>query len=488
MVVPSLVIKVHEPDTPLDQASGKEAVIRERGLAGLDAVKLQRFLGLAGEVHQFRGAGLHPVGHLILGDAGGDLRVSNVAQVAPIQGADQVEGVSLETAIEAFGAGDIEDRVALGAEDNSLIGRRQKAARPVRRTAADTSAGREDDETGQVGRLAPEPVRHPRPHARSAGERRAGVQEDLGRGVVELIRMQGLDDRDVINDLGQMGKHLRKLGPALAVPRKLVPGRHQARVGPDEGVTLVLHDLGRDRLAVELPEYRLLVEEVELARSTSHEHVNDTFRLRGEVGRAWGERVRGFLGRGGSRDSKSKEARAILPSPTPQSRKKCRRVNAWRRSCWSSWFRSIIGALLLRDGLIEVQDRPADRGQGGQFGDVACSWDFLGSTPEPLSLDVAGTEAGDLTFVEGEDRRKLLIRRRTRQDDFEDALIRASAEGPASSTARPASACAASTKTVSFRSVRAWSGVFERSRRRQVVSEVGASNVTKEAYGAVLLR
>ena len=50
---------------------------------------------------------------------------------------------------------------------------------------------------------------------------------------------------------------------------------------------------------------------------------------------------------------------------------------------------------------------------------------------------------------------------------------------------RRASACAASMYTGSFIVTSAWSGVFERLRRRVQTSRFGASKVTIEGYGAV---
>ena len=64
--------------------------------------------------------------------------------------ADQVERVALERGIDAGGAGDVEDRVALVAEADAGVERRQEPARPVGRAAADAAAGGHDDERGQV--------------------------------------------------------------------------------------------------------------------------------------------------------------------------------------------------------------------------------------------------------------------------------------------------------------------------------------------------
>ena len=54
-----------------------------------------------------------------------------------VQRADQVERVALELGVDAGRAGDVEDRVALVAEADAGVDRRQEAARPVGRAAAD---------------------------------------------------------------------------------------------------------------------------------------------------------------------------------------------------------------------------------------------------------------------------------------------------------------------------------------------------------------
>ena len=87
--------------------------------------------------------------------------------------------------------------------------------------------------------------------------------------------MHRLDDGQLVHDRRQVGKHFRKLCAALAVSLKGESRRHQAGVGTDEGIALVFHYLGRNRLAVEPPQRRLEVEEVKLAGRTGHEQEDD---------------------------------------------------------------------------------------------------------------------------------------------------------------------------------------------------------------------
>ena len=75
-MVPAGMIELDEPDVALGQAAGQQAVGREGPrLAGVGAVEVEDVVGLLREVGHFRDRGLHPVGHLVLGDPGVDRRV-----------------------------------------------------------------------------------------------------------------------------------------------------------------------------------------------------------------------------------------------------------------------------------------------------------------------------------------------------------------------------------------------------------------------------
>src|SRR5258706_11754421 len=56
--------------------------------------------------------------------------------------------------------------------------------------------------------------------------------------------------------------------------------------GIHEGEALSLDERGRNRLSVELLKFWLIVEQVELARTTSHEQVDDILHLRRKVSRS----------------------------------------------------------------------------------------------------------------------------------------------------------------------------------------------------------
>ena len=81
VMVPAGVEALHEPHAPLDQPPSHQAVVRERSLpSDVRAVAFEDVLRLGGEIGQFRDAGLHLVGHLVLSDPRDDLRVADLLE------------------------------------------------------------------------------------------------------------------------------------------------------------------------------------------------------------------------------------------------------------------------------------------------------------------------------------------------------------------------------------------------------------------------
>ena len=143
--------------------------------------------------------------------------------------------------VHAVGVRDEQDRVALRAELDALVDRRQKSAAPARLAAVGRVLAREQhDEAGQVAALAAEPVGQPGAHARPAEHLAAGVHEDLPGRMVELRRVHRADDRDVVGDRRQVRQQLRELGARLAVPLERERRAEQPRRALDEGEPLAL--------------------------------------------------------------------------------------------------------------------------------------------------------------------------------------------------------------------------------------------------------
>jgi hypothetical protein len=197
----------------------------------------------------------------------------------------------LQLGVDASRTVHVEDRRALVAEAHAGVNGREKAARPQRRAAAQAAPGAHHDECREVLRLRAKTVERPRTDARAARLREAGVEENLRRRVVELIGVHRADKADVIHDLREMRQHFRKLRAGLTVLRELEARSEHGGVRPDERVALAADHGRRERLAFQLREFRLVVEELELTRRAGHEEMNDTLGLAGEMRLARRERV-----------------------------------------------------------------------------------------------------------------------------------------------------------------------------------------------------
>ena len=99
-----------------------------------------------------------------------------------------------------FGIADVQDRVAHRPALHALVHAGQKAGAPEGLAAGRVrAAADQDDEAGQVLVLRAQAVGDPRAHRGPAVARRARVEEQLRRRMVELVGIHRLDDRDVVD-------------------------------------------------------------------------------------------------------------------------------------------------------------------------------------------------------------------------------------------------------------------------------------------------
>ena len=267
--VPSPVEEVHEPHPLLDESAGEEAVVGEARLPGLGAVGLEDVRGLARDVHHLRHARLHPVGELVLRDARQRLGAPQLAGLEFVEILERVEALAPHLPVHAGRIGDVEHRVALRAALHPLIDAREESRTEGARAAVGLDPrGDEDDEAGEIPVLAPQAVRHPAPQARPARPGGAGVEEELGGGVVELVGVHAPHEAQPVGDALEVRDGVGELHSALAAafPR---PRRAEELGGAGgEGEGLPLDRVGGAVLAGVLHQLRSVVVEIEMGGRT----------------------------------------------------------------------------------------------------------------------------------------------------------------------------------------------------------------------------
>ena len=128
---------------------------------------------------------------------------------------DRVELEPLHPGGDPGRVGEVQHRLAALLEQHAGMGRRQEAVAPGERPRHRPAARHQHDVAGEVLRLAPQPVRDPRPGAGPARRVGPGAEEDLRRPMVELVGVHRPDQCDVVGALADVRQQLRHLQPAL---------------------------------------------------------------------------------------------------------------------------------------------------------------------------------------------------------------------------------------------------------------------------------
>ena len=141
----------------------------------------------------------------------------------------------------------------------------QETAAPQRSSAVRRRGARnQDDEAWQVPVFGTQAVRNPGSHAGPAQAGRAGVDEKLARGVVELVGVHRPHDAQFVGHRRQLRDDVRHHLPGLAEFAELVGRPQQARpLVLDERELLAAYVRLRTRQAVQLVQLRLEVEQVQ---------------------------------------------------------------------------------------------------------------------------------------------------------------------------------------------------------------------------------
>ena len=195
------------------------------------------------EVGQLGHARLHAVGHLVLRDARGDLRVAEFARAAA--GSASARSSSIARRPSRLDAVGVRRGRAPGrpAERNlhALVLRRQEAAAPqpvVERLVGRVAGALRDqhDERGQVLVLAAEAVAEPGADARPAGELGAGLEEGDRRVVVDRLGVHRLDEAELVGDLAVCGSSSLTQAPLLPCCANLNLRRRDGEASPGVAV------------------------------------------------------------------------------------------------------------------------------------------------------------------------------------------------------------------------------------------------------------
>ena len=117
-----------------------------------------------------------------------------------VQLVDQIESVVLDLGRDAFGCGDIENRVLSFAKLDPGVGGWEEAGGPKRGATGEAAAGGHDDKGGEVVGFRAESIERPGAEAGATGLGEAGVEKELGRSVIKLVGGAGLDDAELVGD------------------------------------------------------------------------------------------------------------------------------------------------------------------------------------------------------------------------------------------------------------------------------------------------
>ena len=335
MRVPAPVEELHVAHAALDQPAGQQAVVREALPARTGAIERVDLGRLAGDVHRVARRELHPVRHLVLRDARHRLGVPQLLEGPPVEGIHRVDDLPARLGPDPRRVGEVQHRVPLGAALDPLVDRRQVAGAPRRPPrAGEPAPGEQDHEPRQVLVLRAEAVGHPGAHRGVAEILAAGVQEELRRGVVELVGLHRAEEADLVEDPLEPGQAVGDPHPRLRLLVEREDRPEELRGAPDEGEPLPFEELARAVLAVELGQLGLVVEQLELAGGPLHVEEDHVLRPGRVVRRQGAERigrvVPGFRRRRGA--SAPCDASQSAPRPVEQSRRKCRRVRFPRDS------------------------------------------------------------------------------------------------------------------------------------------------------------
>ena len=154
------------------------------------------------------------------------------------------------------------------------------------RRPIDRSASRilNDDITRHVLIEAPEAVLNPGPDRRASRKLAPGVDVVGGGAVVLIVRLDPVNEGQIIDVVGQMGEKLGEVATGLSVALKLKLAA-DTHVGKTQTALEFPMDIRgfREGFAVEFPQSRSVLEGIHLAHAALHEEENALFCFSGKM-------------------------------------------------------------------------------------------------------------------------------------------------------------------------------------------------------------
>ena len=441
-------------------------------------------LWLLRDVHRLGHAHLHAKGQFVLRNAGEGFGIADGLHLHLVELLERVERLAAAVAIEPGGIGEKQHRIAIGAALHALVDARQKSAAPDAHAGVGRlAAAGEDDKAGQILVFRAQAVGGPGAQARAAEQLRAGVQQKLRRGVVELLGVHRLDDRDIVEHVRQMLPDLAEPRAARSMLREFERRAEHLRHALDKGEPLALEKFIRAVLAVELDQRRAC-NRTDRAATASRPCADRSppwpWGNAAQLGR---ERIRPALRRVCSCRHEQFVERDRADRPVPSLPKKWRRVIALRIRAEDS-SRSAFG-----QKLIQVQDHVRHRRQRRHLRRIGflrqrtqrSGRQLLGlgrvcfESPQAAPDTAAASTAISFASRFAKQRRS----KATGNLRFGDDAFRR--RHP------PRQRLAHSTNTGSFSVTSACNGVLVRDRRTVQVSRLVPSKVNIDGYGVVRL-
>ena len=109
--------------------------------------------------------------------------------------------------------------------------------------------------------------------------------------MIERVRGHRPDDGNVIDNCRQIWQQAGQLCARLSMPRERKFRPKESRIGIDKCGAIALQQFSGRQLSVESREFRLVVEQLQMARRAGHEQEDHAFRFGGEMGHPWRQRI-----------------------------------------------------------------------------------------------------------------------------------------------------------------------------------------------------